>query len=103
MMKFRLPSAQAVKKVFEAGLMSEKFYIATLLSFNIIYIALNLKEDFDQSSILIATIPPAFIISIVATISRELYINRILLRRLMEDSYIPSVYESEVDLRALNK
>jgi hypothetical protein len=103
MMKFRLPSAQAVKKALEAGLLSEKLYIATLLSFNIIYIILNLKEGSDQSSILIATIPPAFIISIVTTIARNLYINKILLRRLMEDSYIPSVYESEIDLRALNK
>jgi hypothetical protein len=103
MMKFRLPSTQAAKKTFEAGLLSEKFYIATLLSLNIIYIALNVKDGSDQSSILIATIPPAFIISIVTTIARGLYINKILLRRLMEDSYIPSVYESEIDLRALNK
>ena len=101
-MKLSLPSLQKTKKKLEAGLLSNKTYIATLLIFNITYILSKFNERSDASSILIASIPPAFIISVLITFARDLYIKKTLVSRLMEDSYIPSVYKSDIDLRALN-
>ena len=101
-MKFGLPSLQELKKKFEEGLLSNKTYIATLLIFNIVYILPKFTAASDPSSLLIATIPPAFIISVVITFARDRYIKNTLVRRLMEDSYIPSVYKSDIDLRSLN-
>jgi len=101
-MKLSLPSLQELKKKLEEGLLSTKTYIATLLIFNILYILPKLTAASDPSSILIATIPPAFIISVVITFARDRYIKNTLVRRLMEDSYIPSVYKSDIDLRALD-
>ena len=101
-MKFGLPSLQELKKKFEEGLLSNKTYIATLLIFNIVYILPKFTAVSDPSSLLIATIPPAFIISVVITFARDRYIKNTLVRRLMEDSYIPSVYKSDIDLRSLN-
>ena len=101
-MKFGLPSLQELKKKLEEGLLSNKTYIATLLIFNIVYILPKFTAASDPSSILIATIPPAFIISVVITFARDRYIKNTLVRRLMEDSYIPSVYKSDIDLRALD-
>ena len=101
-MKFGLPSLQELKKKLEEGLLSNKTYIATLLIFNIVYILPKFTAVSDPSSLLIATIPPAFIISVVITFARDRYIKNTLVRRLMEDSYIPSVYKSDIDLRSLN-
>ena len=101
-MKFGLPSLQESKKKLEEGLLSNKTYIATLLIFNIVYILPKFTAASDPSSLLIATIPPAFIISVVITFARDRYIKNTLVRRLMEDSYIPSVYKSDIDLRSLN-
>ena len=101
-MKFGLPSLQELKKKLEEGLLSNKTYIATLLIFNIVYILPKFTAASDPSSLLIATIPPAFIISVVITFARDRYIKNTLVRRLMEDSYIPSVYKSDIDLRALD-
>tara|TARA_B100001063_G_scaffold74621_1_gene68898 strand:+ start:3645 stop:4031 length:387 start_codon:yes stop_codon:yes gene_type:complete len=101
-MKLSLPSLQELKKKLEEGLLSTKTYIATLLIFNILYILPKFTAASDPSSILIATIPPAFIISVVITFARDRYIKNTLVRRLMEDSYIPSVYKSDIDLRALD-
>ena len=101
-MKFSLPSLQELRKKLEEGLLSNKTYIATLLIFNILYILPKFTAASDPSSILIATIPPAFIISVVITFARDRYIKNTLVRRLMEDSYIPSVYKSDIDLRALD-
>ena len=101
-MKFGLPSLQKLKKKLEEGLLSNKTYIATLLIFNIVYILPKFTAASDPSSLLIATIPPAFIISVVITFARDRYIKNTLVRRLMEDSYIPSVYKSDIDLRSLN-
>tara|TARA_B100001093_G_C26553745_1_gene895593 strand:- start:337 stop:723 length:387 start_codon:yes stop_codon:yes gene_type:complete len=101
-MKFGLPSLQELKKKLEEGLLSNKTYIATLLIFNIVYILPKFTAASDPSSLLIATIPPAFIISVVITFARDRYIKNTLVRRLMEDSYIPSVYKSDIDLRSLN-
>ncbi|QNI58896.1 putative conserved membrane protein [Synechococcus sp. BIOS-U3-1] len=101
-MKLSLPSLQELKKKLEEGLLSNKTYIATLLIFNILYILPKFTAASDPSSILIATIPPAFIISVVITFARDRYIKNTLVRRLMEDSYIPSVYKSDIDLRALD-
>ena len=92
---------QKFKKKAEEALISNKAYIATLLVFNVAYILPKFTEASDASSILIATIPPAFIISVVITFARDQYIKNTLIRRLMEDSYIPSVYRSNIDLRAL--
>jgi len=100
-MKFKPPSLQKFKKKAEEALISNKAYIATLLVFNVAYILPKFTEASDASSILIATIPPAFIISVVITFARDQYIKNTLIRRLMEDSYIPSVYRSNIDLRAL--
>ena len=100
-MKFRLPSPQKLKKKLEETLLSNKSYAAILLIFNIAYILPKFTEASDTSSVLIATIPPAFIISVVITFARDQYIKNTLIRRLMEDSYIPSVYTSNIDLRAL--
>ena len=100
-MKFSLPTIKTAKKILEESLLSDKAYILTLLIFNIIYILLKFTKGSDPSSILIATIPPAFIISVVITFARDRYIKNTLIRRLMEDSYIPSVYKSDIDLRAL--
>ena len=101
-MKFGLPSLQELRKKLEEGLLSNKTYIATLLIFNIVYILPKFTAASDPSSLLIATIPPAFIISVVITFARDRYIKNTLVRRLMEDSYIPSVYKSDIDLRSLN-
>ena len=101
-MKLSLPKLQEIKKKLEEGLLSNKTYIATLLIFNILYILPKFTAASDPSSILIATIPPAFIISVVITFARDRYIKNTLVRRLMEDSYIPSVYKSDIDLRALD-
>lgn len=101
-MKFSIPSSKKLKKIFNEGLLSNKTYISFLLIFNIAYILPKFNEAADSSSILIATIPPAFIISVVITFARDQYIKNTLVRRLMEDSYIPSVYRSNVDLRALS-
>ena len=101
-MKFSLPSLQELRKKLEEGLLSNKTYIATLLIFNIAYILPKFTAASDPSSILIATIPPAFIISVAITFARDRYIKYTLVRRLMEDSYIPSVYKSDIDLRALD-
>ena len=101
-MKFGLPSLQELRKKLEEGLLSNKTYIATLLIFNIVYIFSKFTAASDPSSLLIATIPPAFIISVVITFARDRYIKNTLVRRLMEDSYIPSVYKSDIDLRSLN-
>ena len=100
-MKFNLPPAQGLKKKFEETLLSNKAYVATLLIFNIAYILPKFTNSSDPSSILIATIPPAFIVSVVITFARDQYIENTLIRRLMDDSYIPSVYKSDIDLRAL--
>ena len=100
-MKFRLPSPQESRKKLEETLLSNKSYAAILLIFNIAYILPKFTEASDTSSVLIATIPPAFIISVVITFARDQYIKKTLIRRLMEDSYIPSVYTSNIDLRAL--
>lgn len=100
-MKFSLPTIKTAKKILEESLLSDKAYILTLLIFNIIYILPKFTKGSDPSSILIATIPPAFIISVVITFARDRYIKNTLIRRLMEDSYIPSVYKSDIDLRAL--
>lgn len=101
-MKLSIPSSKKLKKIFNEGLLSNKTYISFLLIFNIAYILPKFNEAADSSSILIATIPPAFIISVVITFARDQYIKNTLVRRLMEDSYIPSVYRSNVDLRALS-
>ena len=101
-MKFSIPSSKKLKKIFNEGLLSNKTYTSFLLIFNIAYILPKFNEAADSSSILIATIPPAFIISVVITFARDQYIKNTLVRRLMEDSYIPSVYRSNVDLRALS-
>ncbi|KZR85262.1 hypothetical protein MITS9504_02168 [Synechococcus sp. MIT S9504] len=101
-MKFNLTTPRKLGKKLEEGLLSNKIYAAILLIFNIIYILPKFTETADFSSILIATLPPAFIISVVITFARDQYIKNTLLRRLMEDSYIPSVYKSNVDLRALS-
>ena len=100
-MKFRLPSPQESRKKLEETLLSNKSYAAILLILNIAYILPKFTEASDTSSVLIATIPPAFIISVVITFARDQYIKNTLIRRLMEDSYIPSVYTSNIDLRAL--
>ena len=100
-MKFRLPSPQESRKKLEETLLSNKSYAAILLILNIAYILPKFTEASDTSSVLIATIPPAFIISVVITFARDQYIKKTLIRRLMEDSYIPSVYTSNIDLRAL--
>ena len=100
-MKFRLPSPQELRKKLDETLLSNKSYAAILLIFNITYILPKFTEASDTSSVLIATIPPAFIISVVITFARDQYIKNTLIRRLMEDSYIPSVYTSNIDLRAL--
>ena len=100
-MKFRLPSPQESRKKLEETLLSNKSYAAILLILNIAYILPKFTEASDTSSVLIATIPPAFIISVVITFARDQYIKNTLIRRLMEDSYIPSVYKSNIDLRAL--
>ena len=100
-MKFRLPSPQESRKKLDETLLSNKSYTAILLIFNIAYILPKFTEASDTSSVLIATIPPAFIISVVITFARDQYIKNTLIRRLMEDSYIPSVYTSNIDLRAL--
>ena len=100
-MKFSLPSIKTAMKTLEEGLLSDKAYILILLIFNIAFILPKFTKGSDPSSILIASIPPAFIISVVVTIIRDRYIKNTLIRRLMEDSYIPSVYKSDIDLRAL--
>ena len=100
-MKFRLPSPQESRKKLEENLLSNKSYAAILLILNITYILPKFTEASDTSSVLIATIPPAFIISVIITFARDQYIKKTLIRRLMEDSYIPSVYTSNIDLRAL--
>ena len=100
-MKFSLPSPQELKKKIDETLLSNKAYVVTLLVFNVAYIFSKFSEVSDPSSILIAAIPPAFIISVVITFARDQYIKNTLIRRLMEDSYIPSVYRSNIDLRAL--
>ena len=100
-MKFSLPSLQELKKKIDETLLSNKAYAATLLVFNVAYIFPKFTEASDPSSILIAAIPPAFIVSVVITFARDQYIKNTLIRRLMEDSYIPSVYRSNIDLRAL--
>ena len=100
-MKFRLPSPQESRKKLDETLLSNKSYAAILLIFNIAYSLPKFTEASDTSSVLIATIPPAFIISVVITFARDQYIKKTLIRRLMEDSYIPSVYTSNIDLRAL--
>ena len=100
-MKLRLPSPQELRKKLDETLLSNKSYAAILLIFNIAYILPKFTEASDTSSVLIATIPPAFIISVVITFARDQYIKNTLIRRLMEDSYIPSFYTSNIDLRAL--
>ena len=100
-MKLNLPSLQETNKKIEKILLNNKPYTAILLVFNVAYILPKFTEGSDPSSILIATIPPAFIISVVITFARDQYIKNTLIRRLMEDSYIPSVYKSNIDLRAL--
>ena len=100
-MKFRIPSPQELRKKLDETLLSNKSYAAILLILNIAYILPKFTEASDTSSVLIATIPPAFIISVVITFARDQYIKKTLIRRLMEDSYIPSVYTSNIDLRAL--
>ena len=100
-MKFSLPSIRTAKKTLEEGLLNDKAYVLILLIFNIAFILPKFTKGSDPSSILIASIPPAFIISVVVTIIRDRYIKNTLIRRLMEDSYIPSVYKSDIDLRAL--
>ena len=100
-MKFRLPSPQESRKKLEETLLSNKSYAAILLILNIAYILPKFTEASDTSSVLIATIPPAFIISVVITFARDQYIKNTLIRRLMDNSYIPSVYKSDIDLRAL--
>ena len=100
-MKFNLITPKKLGKKLEEGLLSNKIYAAILLIFNIIYILPKFTETADFSSILIATLPPAFIISVVITFARDQYIKNTLIRRLMNDSYIPWVYKSDIDLRAL--
>ena len=100
-MKFSFPSLQELKKKIDETLLSNKAYVVTLLVFNVAYIFPKFSEVSDPSSILIAAIPPAFIVSVVITFARDQYIKNTLIRRLMEDSYIPSVYKSNIDLRAL--
>ena len=100
-MKFSFPSLQELKKKIDETLLSNKAYVVTLLVFNVAYIFSKFSEVSDPSSILIAAIPPAFIVSVVITFARDQYIKNTLIRRLMEDSYIPSVYKSNIDLRAL--
>ncbi len=100
-MKFNLPSLQGPKKKAEEILLNNKYYAAVLLIFNVAYILPKFTEASDPSSILIATIPPAFIISVFITFARDKYIKNTLIRRLMDDSYIPSVYKSDIDLRTL--
>ena len=100
-MKFNLPSQQGLKKKTEEILLSNKSYTAILLIFNVAYILPKFTQASDSSSIIIATIPPAFVISVVITFARDQYIKNTLIRRLMDDSYIPSVYKSDIDLRAL--
>ena len=95
-------SPDKLKKKLEESLLNNKIYIATLLILNIAYTLEKLTETADLSSILIASIPPAFLISLVITFARDQYIKNILMRRLMDDSYIPSVYRSNVDLRDLS-
>ncbi|KZR87089.1 hypothetical protein [Synechococcus sp. MIT S9508] len=99
-MKFNLPSLQELKKKTEEILLSNKSYTAILLVLNAAYILPKFTQAADSSSIIIATIPPAFVISIVITFARDQYIKNIFIRRLMDDSYIPSVYKSDIDLRA---
>ena len=101
-MKISLPSIKTLRMSLEEKLISDKTYIATLLIFNVAYILPKFNGTSDPSSILIATVPPAFIISIVITFARDRYIKNTLIRRLMEDSYIPSVYKSTIDLRTLD-
>jgi|GEM_PF-3494394 len=100
-MKFSFPSLQELKKKIDETLLSNKAYVVALLVFNVAYIFPKFSEVSDPSSILIAAIPPAFIVSVVITFARDQYIKNTLIRRLMEDSYIPSVYKSNIDLRAL--
>ena len=100
-MKLTLPTIKSVAQRLEAGVLNDKAYILFLLILNIIYILPKFTQGADPSSILIATIPPAFIITVVITIIRDRYIKNTLIRRLMNDSYIPSVYKSDIDLRAL--
>ena len=100
-MKFSFPSLQELKKKIDETLLSNKAYVVALLVFNVAYIFSKFSEVSDPSSILIAAIPPAFIASVVITFARDQYIKNTLIRRLMEDSYIPSVYKSNIDLRAL--
>ena len=100
-MKLSLPTLQKSKKKLEEALLNNKSYVATLLIFNVAYIFPKFTASSDPSSVLIATIPPALIISIVITFARDQYIKNTLIRRLMDDSYIPSVYRSNIDLRAL--
>ena len=101
-MKLSLPLLQQSRKKLEAVLLSNKAYITTLLILNTAYILPKFNDRSDASSVLIASIPPIFIISLVTTLARDRYIKNTLLRRMMEDSYIPSVYKSNIDLRALN-
>ena len=96
-MKLSLPSLKESKKKLEAGLLNDKLYIAALLAFNTAYILPQFHGRPDISSLLIASIPPAFITSVVLTLARDRYIKIILTHRLMEDSYIPSVYKSNIN------
>ncbi len=95
-MKISLPSLKESKKTLEAGLQSDKLYIAALLALNTAYVLPQFHGCPDISSLLIASIPPVFITSIVLTLARDRYIKIIMTHRLMEDSYIPSVYKSNV-------
>ena len=97
-MKLNSPSPQELKKKLEEALLSNKAFAFTLLIFNIAYILPKFTEASDPSSILIATIPPAFIVSVIITFTRDQYIKNIFIRRLMKDSYIPSVYKSNIEL-----
>ena len=100
-MKLTLPTVKSIAQRLEAGVLNDKIYFFFLLILNIIYILPKFAKGADASSILIATIPPAFVITVVITIIRDQYIKNTLIRRLMNDSYIPSVYKSDIDLRAL--
>ena len=101
LMKLSLPTIKSSAQQLEAAILNEKIYTVFLLSLNIIYIFPKFTKGTDPSSVLIASIPPAFIISVVLTIIRDRYVKNTLIRRLMNDSYIPSVYKSDIDLRAL--